>query len=84
MPFYDVRDKETGEVQQVMMGISAFEEHLKANPHLEQVHLDAAMMSYNGDPRNRKPTENFRDRLKDIKATHSKGWKIGKSSINTM
>ena len=37
MPTYDFRNKETGEVFEEMMGISAKEEYLKDNPHIEQV-----------------------------------------------
>ncbi|MBT9160649.1 MAG: hypothetical protein DDT26_01938 [Dehalococcoidia bacterium] len=82
--FYDVRNKNTQEVVQVNMSISAFEEYLAANPHLEQVHITSAAMSYSGDPRTRKPTNNFRDRLKEIKSAHSQGWSTAsKSTINT-
>ena len=35
MPLYDFRNKETGEVFEKMMSISAKEEYLKENPHIE-------------------------------------------------
>ena len=37
MPTYDFRNKDTGEVFEEMMGISAKEEYLKDNPHIEQI-----------------------------------------------
>mgnify|MGYP003336887611 CR=1 FL=1 len=37
MPLYDFRNKETGEVFEKMMSISAKEEYLKENPHIESM-----------------------------------------------
>ena len=37
MPLYDYRNKETGEVFEKMMSISAKEEYLKENPHIESM-----------------------------------------------
>lgn len=37
MPLYDFRNKETGEVFEKMLSISAKEEYLKENPNIESV-----------------------------------------------
>ena len=37
MPIYDFRNKKTGEVFEEMMSISAREQYLKDNPHIEQL-----------------------------------------------
>ena len=37
MPLYDFRNKETGEVFEKMMSISAKEDYLKENPNIESV-----------------------------------------------
>lgn len=63
------------------MSISEREEYLKANPHVNQQIVSAPSL---GDPVRlglRKPDSGFRDRLKEIKKAHSKGFT--KSTINT-
>lgn len=47
MPTYTFKNKETGEIVEQSMAISAREEFLKNNPLLEQVHLVAPPI---GDP----------------------------------
>jgi hypothetical protein len=37
MPLYDFRNKDTGETFEKMMSISAKEEYLKENPHIESL-----------------------------------------------
>jgi hypothetical protein len=37
MPLYDFRNKQTGETFEKMMSISAKEEYLKENPHIESL-----------------------------------------------
>lgn len=44
MPTYAFRDKETGEVTEKFMGISAREEYLKQNPQLESMVNGAPMI----------------------------------------
>lgn len=39
MPTYNFKNKQTGQVIERFMSISAKEEFLKNNPHLEQVHM---------------------------------------------
>lgn len=48
MPTYDFRNKETGEIIEKFMSISAKEKFLEDNPHLEQVLLHAPQV--NADP----------------------------------
>lgn len=43
MPLYDFKNTQTGEVFEKMMSISAKEEYLKENPHIEPV-LGANML----------------------------------------
>jgi hypothetical protein len=77
MPTYKFRNKNTGEEYEEFMGISAMEKYLEENPHIEQLVNGFPMMC---DPTRvgiKKPTSNFRDRLKDIKKSH---WK---SNINS-
>jgi hypothetical protein len=44
MPTYSFRNKETGEVTEQFMSISAREEYLKENPHLESMITGAPMV----------------------------------------
>lgn len=36
MPIYELRDKNTGEIFEKLMSISAYEQYLKENPHIER------------------------------------------------
>lgn len=44
MPTYNFRNKETGEEFEKFMGISAREEYLKENPHIETMIAGAPMI----------------------------------------
>jgi len=69
----------TGEEFDDFMSMSSLDEYLKTNPHLTTVINGApALVSGRGMG---KPDNGFRDLLKDMKKTHSKG--ISRSSINT-
>lgn len=48
MPTYEFRNKETGEVTEKFMSMSAREQYLLDNPHLEPTMTQAP--SVNGDP----------------------------------
>ena len=79
MPTYTFRNNETGEEFDDFMSMSSLDEYLKTNPHLTTVISGApALVSGRGMG---KPDKGFRDLLKDMKKTHSKG--IGRSTINT-
>jgi hypothetical protein len=65
MPLYDFRNKDTGEVFEKMMSISAKEEYLKENPNIE------AMLGMNAliDPVRlglRRPDQGFKEVLQRI------------------
>ena len=79
MPTYTFRNMNTGEEFDDFMSMSSLDEYLKTNPHLTTVINGApALVSGRGMG---KPDNGFRDLLKDMKKTHSKG--ISRSSINT-
>lgn len=65
MPLYDFRNKDTGEVFEKMMSISAKEEYLKQNPNIE------SMLGMNAliDPVRlglRRPDQGFKEVLQRI------------------
>lgn len=77
MPFYIFRNKETGEEHEELMSISALDEYLKTNPHLQTVIQAPSLL----DPHRMgriKPDEGFRDILRDIKKGSGKG-----NNVNT-
>jgi hypothetical protein len=80
MPSYTFLNTETGEVFDEIMTISGREEYLTANPHIQQQIVSAPAL---GDPMRLgrvKPPDAFRDRLREIKKSHSKGFT--RSTIN--
>ena len=79
MPTYTFKNNETGEEFEEFMSMSNLDDYLKSNPHLTTVINGApALVSGRGMG---KPDNGFRDLLKDMKKTHSKG--ISGSTINT-
>jgi hypothetical protein len=81
LPNYTFLDRNTGEYQTLNMSMSEREEYLKQNPTMQQVIHSAPAL---GDPHRlglKKPDNAFRDRLKEIKKAHSRGFT--KSTINT-
>ena len=78
MPTYKFRNNETNEEYEHFMSISSMEEYLEKNPHITQL-VNGAPLIHSGRGMG-KPDQGFRDLLKDIKKTHSKG--ISKSTIN--
>ncbi len=78
MPTYSFRNKDTGEVFDKFMSLSAREQYLTENPNLETVIGAPAI----GDlTNNKKPDNGFRDLLKDMKGKHDK--RFTRSTINT-
>jgi hypothetical protein len=75
MPSYVFRNKETGEIHEDFMMISAMEQYLADNPQMETVPSGAPMIGYSFN--RQKPDGGFRDVLKNIKS-HHRG-----SNINT-
>jgi hypothetical protein len=48
MPTYEFLNKKTNEVEEYTMSISAFDEFVRINPHLERYYNTAPMFSYSG------------------------------------
>lgn len=71
MPTYDFRDTLTGDVFEKFMSISAKEEYLKENPHIEQMLISApAMVSgVSASTQNRVP-DGFKEVLSKIGSAH--------------
>ena len=70
MPTYKFRHRETGEEFEEFMKISDFDEYKELHPHLESVPNGGPAI---GDPLRlgrMKPSQDFRDRLKQIKSVH--------------
>ena len=80
MPSYTFKNVETDEVFTVMMSISEREEFLKTNPHMQQVIHSAPALGDSIRLGVRRPDEAFRDRLREIKKAHSKGFT--RSTVN--
>jgi hypothetical protein len=80
MPSYTFKNVETDEVSTVMMSISEREEFLKTNPHMQQVIHSAPALGDSIRLGVRRPDEAFRDRLREIKKAHSKGFT--RSTVN--
>lgn len=78
MPSYTFLDTNTNEYSQLSMTITEREEYIKNNPHMQQ-QLTAPAMGYSFVTK--KPDAGFRDRLKEIKKAHSKGFT--RSTVNT-
>ena len=66
MPTYEFRNNSTGEIFDQSMSISELDRFLEANPMIERYHSSAPQLVYSGGT-GLKPTNNFRDRLADIK-----------------
>ena len=64
MPTYEFRNKETGEVTEVFMKISARDQYLKDNPHLEQTMTQAP--AFAGDHITIKKDSGFKEVLQKI------------------
>jgi hypothetical protein len=78
MPTYNFLNKETNEEFSEFMSISAVDDYLKENPHIEQL-VNGSPMIVSGVPQ--KPDNGFRDLLKSIKKSNDKGFQ--RSSVNT-
>jgi hypothetical protein len=78
MPTYAFRNKQTQEVFEKFMSISAREQYLAENPDIETVVSAPAI----GDmTNNKKPDAGFRDVLKEIRRKHDA--RFTRSTINT-
>lgn len=78
MPTYSFRNKQTQEVFEKFMSISAKEQYLAENPDIESIIGAPAI----GDmTNNKKPDQGFRDVLKEIRRKHDA--RFTRSTINT-
>lgn len=64
MPTYEFRNKETGEVTEVFMKMSAKDQYLLDNPHLEQILTQAP--AFTGDHVSIKKDSGFKEVLQKI------------------
>lgn len=64
MPTYEFRNKETGEVTEVFMKMSAKDQYLIDNPHLEQTMTQAP--AFSGDHITLKKDNGFKEVLQKI------------------
>lgn len=83
MPTYDFLNTETGETFEKLMSLSAREEYLKENPHIQQVHL-GAMSIVSGVSITGKIPDGFKEVLAKVSENHKQSSvanKHGKKSI---
>jgi hypothetical protein len=80
MPIYTFLNTETGDIVQEMMSIAERDKYLKKNKHIQQQIVKAPALGDSIRMGLRKPDDAFRDRLREIKKTHSRG--LTKSTIN--
>ena len=81
MPSYLFLNTNTNEEFEDFMSISAMEEYLASNPHIQPLMNGAPAIGDSIRLGLRKPDDAFRDRLREIKKAHSKG--LSKANINT-
>lgn len=79
MPTYKFLNNDTGEEHQDFMSISALDQYLKDNPNITQL-VNGAPLIHSGRGM-AKPDQGFRDLLKNMKDSNSKG--VTRSTINT-
>ena len=81
MPSYTFLNTTSGETFTTIMSIAEREDYLKANPHIQQQLISAPSIGDSIRLGLKKPDNGFRDRLKEIKKAHSKGFT--RSTVNT-
>lgn len=83
MPTYDFLNTETGETFEKLMSLSAREQYLKENPHIQQVHL-GAMSIVSGVSITGKIPDGFKEVLAKVSENHKQSSvanRHGKKSI---
>lgn len=81
MPSYTFKNLNTGEEWTDIMSISEREEFLSKNPQVQQQLTSAPALGDSIRLGLRKPDDGFRDRLREIKKAHSKGFT--RSTVHT-
>ena len=69
MPTYDFLNTETGETFEKLLSLSAREQYLKENPHIQQVHL-GAMHIVSGVSITGKVPDGFKEVLAKVSESH--------------
>jgi hypothetical protein len=85
MPTYDFVNNETGEEFELFMSMSAREQYLKDNPHIQQ--LLGATATVSGVSITGKIPDGFKDVLSKVAENHSAsavGQQYGRQSINAI
>jgi hypothetical protein len=80
-PSYSFKNLNTGEEWTDIMSMSAREQFLNENPHIQQQIVAAPALGDSIRLGLKKPDNGFRDRLREIKKAHSRG--ITRSTVNT-
>jgi hypothetical protein len=80
-PSYTFKDLNSGEEVTTIMSMNEREEFVANNPHMQQVIHSAPAIGDSIRLGLKKPDNGFRDRLKEIKKAHSRGFT--KSTVNT-
>ena len=78
MPTYDLKNKDTGEVKEVLMSYDALQIFLKENPEWHQVHLQSNSLIAHTDGIMSKTSGDWRNLLSRIKKGSGR-----KNTINT-
>jgi len=81
MPNYTFLNTETGDHIDLYMSMSERDQYTLDNPNMQQVIHSAPSIGDTVRMGMKKPDNGFRDRLREIKKAHSKGWT--RSTINT-
>lgn len=69
MPTYDFINNETGETFEKFLSLSGKDEYLKANPHIQQIHL-GAMSIVSGVSITGKVPDGFKEVLAKVSESH--------------
>jgi hypothetical protein len=72
MPCYEFRDKSTGEITEVILKISEYDDYKDSNPHLSRIHSAGSLPQLIGgtDTSGGKLPDGFKDKLREIKKKH--------------
>ncbi len=84
MPIYTLRNKETGEVFEETMRISAYDQYMADNPHIERYHTPTGIVSMHGSL-DSKTDNTWKEVLSKVAEAHPAspvGERYGKKTIN--
>jgi hypothetical protein len=81
VPTYKFRDEKTKKVWEEWMGIAECDAFLEANKHITQMVHGCPMIVSGVSSKRSKPDDGFRDMLRSIKKSNSRG--VSRSTVNT-